>query len=169
MPVWNNALFMRAVGRIRPRHRGERKWECAGSLALKSGGKASKAALPPLKTAVKLQVQVFLHSRRREACTCRFTTLWAGVKLRFDPTSFPRYLSFPFLLVGTWRTKPSEFSFSTPRTHHLSGTQPLAHPNGLHIEDAVESGRSRILLQLTGIISIRVYSGTAREIIGRSI
>ena len=44
------------------------------------GGKAANAALPPLKTAEKLQVQDFLHSERRKACRCSFTAARNGGK-----------------------------------------------------------------------------------------
>ena len=44
------------------------------------GGKAANAALPPLKTAEKLQVQDFLHSERRKTCRCRFTAAQNGGK-----------------------------------------------------------------------------------------
>ena len=44
------------------------------------GGKAANAALPPPKTAEKLQVQVFLHSERRKTCRCSFTAAQNGGK-----------------------------------------------------------------------------------------
>ena len=44
------------------------------------GGKAANAALPPPKTAEKLQVQDFLHSERRKACRCSFTAARNGGK-----------------------------------------------------------------------------------------
>lgn len=44
------------------------------------GGKAANAALPPLKTAEKLQVRDFLHSERRKACRCSFTAARNGGK-----------------------------------------------------------------------------------------
>jgi len=44
------------------------------------GGKAANAALPPPKTAEKLQVQVFLHSERRKTCRCSFTAAPNGGK-----------------------------------------------------------------------------------------
>ncbi|XXG74888.1 hypothetical protein AAC387_Pa07g3503 [Persea americana] len=44
------------------------------------GGKAANAALPPLKTAEKLQVQDFLHSERRKTCRCSFTAAGNGGK-----------------------------------------------------------------------------------------
>ncbi|XXG74903.1 hypothetical protein AAC387_Pa07g3523 [Persea americana] len=44
------------------------------------GGKAANAALPPLKTAEKLQVQDFLHSERRKTCRCSFTAAENGGK-----------------------------------------------------------------------------------------
>ncbi|XXG74899.1 hypothetical protein AAC387_Pa07g3514 [Persea americana] len=44
------------------------------------GGKAANAALPPLKTAEKLQVQDFLHSERRKTCRCSFTAVGKGGK-----------------------------------------------------------------------------------------
>ena len=44
------------------------------------GGKAAGAALPPLKTAEKMQVQLFLHSERRKACRCSFTAARNGGK-----------------------------------------------------------------------------------------
>ncbi|XXG74886.1 hypothetical protein AAC387_Pa07g3501 [Persea americana] len=85
------------------------------------GGKAANADLPPLKTAEKLQVQDFLHSERRKTCRCSFTAAGNDGK-----------------------------AAGAPRAHHLSGTQLLGPPNGIHVEGAIESGRSRILLQLTG-------------------
>ena len=44
------------------------------------GGKAANAALPPLKTAEKLQVRDFLYSERRKACRCSFTAAPNGGK-----------------------------------------------------------------------------------------
>ena len=44
------------------------------------GGKAANAALPPLKTAEKLQVQDFHHSERRKPCRCSFTAARNGGK-----------------------------------------------------------------------------------------
>ncbi|XXG74870.1 hypothetical protein AAC387_Pa07g3486 [Persea americana] len=44
------------------------------------GGKAANAALPPLKTAEKLQVQDFLHSERRKTSRCSFTAAGNGGK-----------------------------------------------------------------------------------------
>ncbi|XXG74860.1 hypothetical protein AAC387_Pa07g3475 [Persea americana] len=52
---------------------------CALSYA-QIGGKAANAALPPLKTAEKLQVQDFLHSERRKTCRCSFTDAGNGGK-----------------------------------------------------------------------------------------
>ncbi|XXG74863.1 hypothetical protein AAC387_Pa07g3478 [Persea americana] len=52
---------------------------CALSYA-QIGGKAANAALPPLKTAEKLQVQDFLHSERRKTCRCSFTAAGNGGK-----------------------------------------------------------------------------------------
>ena len=125
----------------------QKKMERCRFSSCQSGGKLEGAALPPLVAAVKLQ-----------------------------PGSLPFRCSLPLLfspffsLTGTWGTKePFVLSFPAPCTHHHSGTRLMAHPNGLHIEDAVESGRSRVLLRFAGIISIRVNLGTAREIAGRSI
>ncbi|XXG55605.1 hypothetical protein AAC387_Pa03g3232 [Persea americana] len=111
------------------------------------GGKLAGAALPPPVAAVKLQ-SGSLPSRRR-------------LQLPFSPF---------FPLAGPWGTQePFVLYFPAPCAHHHGGTRLMARPNGLHMEDAVESGRSRVLLRFAGIISIRVNLGTAREIAGRSI
>ena len=44
------------------------------------GGKAANAALPPLETAEKLRVQVFLRSERRKTSRCSFTAAPNGGK-----------------------------------------------------------------------------------------
>lgn len=150
--------------------RSKRRKSCkCGFSSSRRGGKPEIAALPPFETAEKLQLQDYRRFKRRKSCECRFTTPRAGVGPQFDPASFRRHLSFLFFVMGTWRTKPFEFSFSTPCTHHLGGTQLLAHSNGIHTQDAVESGRSRILLRLSGIISVRLNPGTVGEIVGHSI
>ncbi|XXG74859.1 hypothetical protein AAC387_Pa07g3474 [Persea americana] len=54
---------------------------CALSYA-QIGGKAANAALPPLKTAEKLQVQDFLHSERRKPAGAALPLLETAEKLR---------------------------------------------------------------------------------------
>ncbi len=165
--------------------------------AAQNGGKAASAGFPPLGEEENWKLQLYRRLERRKSCKCSFTAASNGGKAAsagFPPLGEEENLqvqvypssswgraavlvplrsgaifSFLILVMGQWSTKPFEFSFSTPCTHHLGATQQLAHPNGIHIQDAVESGRSRILLQLTGIISVRVNLGTVGEIIGRSV
>ncbi|XXG74904.1 hypothetical protein AAC387_Pa07g3519 [Persea americana] len=63
------------------------------------GGKAANAALPPLKTAEKLQVQDFLHSERRKTCRCSFTAAENGGKAAgagFPPVAEEENLQLQF-------------------------------------------------------------------------
>ena len=170
----NNEFLVWTLEQIQPRPRGKRKWKDAG--------------FPPVTVEEKLQMQLYRRSKRRKSCRCRFSSCQSGGKLEgaalpplvaavnLQPGSLPFRCRLPLLfspffsLTGTWGTKePFVLSFPAPCTHHHSGTRLMAHPNGLHIEDAVESGRSRVLLRFAGIISTRVNLGTAREIAGRSI
>ncbi|XXG55620.1 hypothetical protein AAC387_Pa03g3247 [Persea americana] len=133
-------------------------------------------------------MQLYRRSKRRESSSCRFSSsrrggklagaalppLVAAVKLQLGSLPSRCRLPFPFSpffsLAGTWgKQEPFVLSFPAPCTHHHGGTRLMARPNGPHMEDAVESGRSRVLLRFAGIISIRVDLGTAREIAGRLI
>jgi len=63
------------------------------------GGKAENEALPPPKTAEKLQVQVFLHSERRKTCRCSFTAAQNGGKAAgaaFPPLGLEESLQVQF-------------------------------------------------------------------------
>ena len=169
----NNEFLVWTLEQIQPRPRGKRKRKDAG--------------FPPLAVEEKLQVQVYRRYKRRKSPSCRFSSshrggklagaalppLVAAVKLQPGSLPFRCRLPFPFSpffsLTGTWGAQePFLLSFPAPCTHHHGGTRLMAHPNGLHVEDAVESGRSRVLLRFAGIISIRVNLGAAREIAGRS-
>ena len=88
-----------------------------------SGGKAANAALPPLQTAGKPQLQVFLLSQRRKAGRCSFPAPCSGGKAAawFPSVPLPSsvsFLSFFFTYVDVGRTRTLCIVFS--RAMHAS-------------------------------------------------
>ncbi|XXG74877.1 hypothetical protein AAC387_Pa07g3492 [Persea americana] len=66
---------------MRVYRRSKRRKSCRCRIfSTRRGGKTAGKALPPLETAEKLRVQLFLHSQRRKTCRCSFTAAENGGK-----------------------------------------------------------------------------------------